>query len=329
LVVLAAALGIAIDGSPAIAGSASLQRVVEASAWHRPSADPTGIARIGSTNRFAVVDGEVEETALWKGSNVWSTRPTLHPLGSWSAAPFTSEPTDVAMPSRRLAYLSDDDSDRIIEIKTGPDLAFGTADDRATGLYTRPLSIDPEGIAVGEGTLIIANGDAQRVVRLGRGTDGAFGTEDDVVHRFSTTPLGLSDPEGIAFLDGNLFIVSRQDGVIVQTTRSGAFVDSYDISSSGIHHPSGIAVTAEGGALTAWVTDRGVDNDTQTENDGRIYVFSLSGRIPDPRPEPPVAPRARRILEVSIGRLVDVIQSIGFLAPRADASGLRASRADR
>jgi hypothetical protein len=312
LVVLAATLVVGIGGSPATAGSASLERVVDTSAWHHPSPDPTGIARIGSTNRFVVVDGEVEETALWKRSNVWSTRPTLRPLGSWSATRFTFEPADVAMPSRRLAYLSDDDSDRIIEIKTGPDLAFGTPDDLATGLYTRPLSLDPEGIAIGEGTLIIADGDAQRVVRLGRGADGVFGTEDDVIHRFSTAPLGLSDPEGIAFVEGNLFIVSRADGVIVQTTRSGAFVDSYDISSSGILHPSGIAVTAEDGALTASVTDRGIDNEARTENDGRIYVFSLSGRIPDP-PERPVAPHVRRFLEVSVGRLLDAVRWIDFL----------------
>jgi hypothetical protein len=310
LIVLAASLVVGIDGSSATAGSASLDRVVDTSAWHHPSPDPTGIARIGWTNRFVVVDGEVEETALWKGSNVWSTRPTLHPLGSWSAAPYTSEATDVAMPSRRLAYLSDDDSDRIIEIKTGPDFLFGTPDDRATGLFTRPFSLDPEGIAVGAGTLIIANGDHQRVVRLGRGTDGVFGTEDDVVNGFSTAPLGLRDPEGIAFLNGHLFIVSRFDGVIVQTTRTGAFVDSYDISSSGILHPSGIAVTAEDGGLTAWVSDRGVDNGAQIENDGRIYVFSLFGQTPDPLP---VAPRVRRLVEVSVRRLVDIVRSIDFL----------------
>ena len=127
-----------------------------------------------------------------------------------------------------------------------------------------------------------------------------------MVHAFSTKPLRLSDPEGIAFLNGHLFIVSRDDGVIVQTTRTGAFVDRYDISSSGIAHPSGIAVTAEDGAITAWVTDRGVDNDTRTENDGRIYVFSLSGQIPEPRPERPVARAVRHLFEVIVDRFLDV-----------------------
>ncbi len=311
--VLAATLIVGVDGPSAIAGSASLERVVDTSAWHHPSPDPTGISRIGSMDRFVVVDGEGEESALWKASNFWRTRSTLQPLASWSTVRFTSEPTDVAMPSRRLAYLTDDDSDRIIVIKTGPDLAFGTPDDVASGLYTRPFSLDPEGIAVGDGTLIIANGDYHRVVRLGRGTDGVFGTEDDVTHGFSTKPLGLSEPEGIAFLDGNLFIVSREDGVIVQTTRKGAFVDRYDISSSGIVHPSGIAVTAEDGALTAWVTDRGIDNDTFRENDGRIYVFSLSGRIPDPRPERPVAALVRRLFEGLVARLLAVSRWIDRL----------------
>ena len=94
-VVLAATFVVGIDASSAIGGSASLERVVDTSAWHHPSPDPTGIARIGSTNRFAVVDGEVEETELWKRSNVWSTRPTLQPLGSWSATRFTFEPRGV------------------------------------------------------------------------------------------------------------------------------------------------------------------------------------------------------------------------------------------
>ncbi|HYF11062.1 MAG TPA: hypothetical protein VEC09_02070 [Actinomycetota bacterium] len=297
---------VGIDGAPAIAGSASLRRIVDTSAWHHPSPEPTGISRVGSTDRFVVVDGEVDETALWQASNVWSVRPTLHPLGSWSSDRYTFEPTDVVMPSRRLVYLSDDDSDRIIAIEAGPDRAFGTQDDLATGHYTRSFSLDPEGIAVGAGKLFIANGDFQRVVRLLRGTDGVFGTEDDVVRGFSTKPLGLSDPEGIAFFEGNLFIVSRADGVIVQTKRSGAFVDSYDISSSGIVRPSGIAVTAEDGALTAWVTDRGSRNDGRIANDGRIYVFSLSGRIPDQRSEPPVAPRVGRLFDVIVARLFAV-----------------------
>jgi hypothetical protein len=306
-------LVVGIDGSSAIAGSASLRRVVDTSAWHHPSPEPTGISRTGSTDRFVVVDGEVDETALWKASNVWLTRPGLHPLGSWSSDRFTFEPTDIAMPSRRLAYLSDDDSDRIIAVETGPDRAFGTADDLATGLYTSSFSLDPEGIAVGAGKLFIANGDFQRVVRLIRGTDGVFGTEDDVVRGFSTKPLGLGDPEGIAFFEGNLFIVSRADGVIVQTKKSGAFVDSYDISSSGIVSPSGIAVRDEDGALTAWVTDRGSRNDGRIANDGRIYVFSLFGRTPDPQPEPPVAPRVRRLFDVIVARLAAVSRWIDLL----------------
>src|SRR5215217_31531 len=169
VVVVAATLIVGVGISPALAGSASLRRVVDTSAWHHPSPDPSGITRIGSTNRFAVIDGEVDETALWEGSNVWLTRPTLQPFGSWSAAPYTFEPVDIAMPSRRLAYLSDDDSDRIIQIKTGPDLVFGTSDDLASGVFTDTFSSpDPEGIAVGGGTLIVANGESQSIVRLGR-----------------------------------------------------------------------------------------------------------------------------------------------------------------
>jgi len=272
-----AASVVGLHGSSALAGNASLERVIDTSTWDRPSPDPSGISRIGFTNRFVIVDSEVEETSRWEGSNAWITSASMSPVTPWSTRRFTDEPADIAMPTRRLAFIADDGGHRVIRVTPGGDDRFGTWDDVATAFSTTPIGCrDAEGLAYGQRTLFITDGDGRAVCVLGRGSDGKFGTDDDVVDSFSTEPLGLHDPEGVAFLGGDLFIVSRRDDVIVRTAVDGTMIDTYDISSSGIHRPSGIAASVEDGTLVVRVTDRGIDNDARPdENDGRIYIFSL------------------------------------------------------
>lgn len=274
----AATAAFVVLGASTASAGATLVRVVDTSAWRHPSPDPSGIARIGSTDRYVVVDGEVEETRQWEGANVWFTRASLRPLSSWSTRRFTDEPTDVAMPSRHLAYISDDSGHRIFRVKAGRDGRFGTADDGVSAFSTRTFRCrDPEGVAFSRGTLFIVNGEGRKIFRLQRGRDDRFGTDDDVIHVFSTADLGLREPEGVSAYGGDVFLVSRRERVIVRATRAGALVERYDLSSSGIDHPSGISVSMEGGDLRARVTDRGVDNDTRRgENDGAIYVFTLT-----------------------------------------------------
>ena len=269
------------DHAAAGGGTVTLVRVVDTWDWHRPSPDPSGISRIGNTSRFAVVDGEVDETHLWQGANVWFTRRSLSPLEAWSSRRFSSEPTDVAMPTRRLIFLSDDGHKRVFRVRAGRDGDFGTSDDEKTFFSTRPFgSRDPEGLAFGRGMLFVADGDASQVFRVDPGRDGRFGGgvhNDDRVTSFDTRRLGLDGPEGIAYFAGDLFLVSRDNDVIVRTTLDGGVIATYDISSSRIKNPSGIAVLRNNASLMAYVTDRGVDNNLQpSENDGMVFAFSLN-----------------------------------------------------
>ena len=269
------------DRAAAGGGAATLVRVVDTWDWHRPSPDPSGISRIGHTSRFVVVDGEVDETRLWHGANVWFTRRTLSPLEAWSTRRFSSEPTDVAMPTRRTIFLSDDSHNRVFRVRAGRDGDFGTPDDEMTSFSTRPFgALDAEGLAFGQGTLFITDGDTSQVYRVDPGRDRLFGgggNNDDRVTSFDTGRLGLDDPEGLAYFAGDLFLTSRSDDVIIRTTLDGDVIATYDIASSGIENPSGIAVLRDNASLMAYVTDRSVDNNVDpNENDGMVFILSLN-----------------------------------------------------
>ena len=257
---------------------ATLVRVIDTTLWRRPSPDPSGISRVGTTSRFVVVDGEVEEIpSLWHHANMWFTRRSLQPLGSVSTRRFSDEPTDISMPSARLAYISDDNKKLIFRVTAGRDHRFGTADDRVTSFSTRRYRCtDPEGIAFAGSTLFIGDGDQNKICRVERGPDRRFGTRDDVLQTFDTVALGVRDPEGVTVMGDELFFIGRRDRLIVRTTWSGDLIATYSMETSGIMNPSGIAVSEQNGALLARVTERGVDNnDDPNENDGRIYIFDI------------------------------------------------------
>ena len=267
---------------PAAAGSgtATLVRVIDTSTWSPPSPDPSGIGRAGGSRRFVVVDGEVDETQRWHGANVWSTRGSLSPTASWSTRRYSDEPTDVAMPTLGRMFISDDSHNQVFEIRRGRDHRFGTADDVRTSLSTARFgSLDTEGLAYGRRTLFVADGVDRRIYRIGTGADGRFGggTRDVVVSRFGVRSLGLSDPEGVAYAGGHLYVVSRRERLIVETDLDGHLIATFDIGDSEIEKPSGIAVVIHDGTTRAYVTDRGIDNNVdRDENDGEIYVYELS-----------------------------------------------------
>ncbi|HWO71735.1 MAG TPA: SdiA-regulated domain-containing protein [Actinomycetota bacterium] len=263
--------------------TATLVAVIDTSAWGSP--DPAGLALRPATDRLLASDSEVDETGRFRGANLFEARRSGSVRRSYDLTRFTDEPTGVAVNPRNpsVLYVSDDVEDRIFVVRAGPDGRWGTADDRATSFPTRPFGCrDPEGLAFGRRSLFIADGEGTEVFRVRRrgAFDGAPPRGDDLVTRFDTSGLGLRDPEGVEFdpTSGHLFVVSRRDAVIVEVTLVGDAVRAYDLSGSAIDHPSGIAVApGEGGALLAYVSDRGLDNAVDPgEDDGRIYVFSLA-----------------------------------------------------
>jgi hypothetical protein len=94
------------------------------------------------------------------------------------------------------------------------------------------------------------------------------------------------DPEGVEFNfdTGNLYIVSQSDNIIVETTRSGVYVQEYDFSSYGVVRPAGLAYgpnSVDPTERSLYLLDRGVDNDNDpNENDGRIFEFNLGPLTP-------------------------------------------------
>jgi hypothetical protein len=298
-----------------------------------------GLAYAWSTGTFITCDSEVEEMGLFDGANVWLGGSALAPEATLDVSSVTREPADVAVANQgRTMFLVDDDQDEIFAVSSGPDRTWGTADDRLRSFSTRPFqSRDPEGLGYGEGSLFVTDGDDTAVYRLSPGANGSFDGVapggDDVVTSFDTAVLGLADPEDVAYDpgSGHLFLVSRTDEVIVETTTAGVLVDRIDISSSGIRFPAGITVapaSQDPDETHVYVADRGIDNDAgpgsdPNENDGRIFEFDL---VAAPDTVAPAAPTGLTSRRTSTGLALDWDDGAepdlaGYEVSRAEGSG--------
>ena len=284
---IALALAVLTDGSAQAGTTATVVRVTETSDWNRPSPDPSGITYLPGPRKLIVTDGEVDETPQWRGSNVWFTSLAGDPSGSWSTTRWSVEPTGIAVRGRRTLFITDDNRHAVFRVRRGRDDRWGTRDDLVLKIPTGAFgSGDPEGVAVGAGSLFVIDGSDAEVYRLSPGRNGRFDgvppRGDDAVTSFDTTAIGLGDPEG-GFYDpgtGDLFLISRRGQVIVQATQRGEEVATIDISGSGIFRAADIALAPGSDDRTAthvYVVDRGRDNDNDPdENDGRLFEFELS-----------------------------------------------------
>lgn len=128
---------------------------------------------------------------------------------------------------------------------------------------TTSFSNEPTGVAFNPDNehLFFSDDNAREVFELNPGTDGLYGTTDDIITSFDTATFGNSDPEGIAFGQGDLFIV---DGVNTDVYRitpgaNGSFdgvsptgddqVSRFDVASMGLADPEGIAFNSQTGTL--------------------------------------------------------------------------------
>ncbi len=284
-----------------------------------PSPDPSGIAYIApsafanNTDRFLMVDGEVEEMAIFDDANAFEFTNTGQLLQTYNlqydpadqTEKFTWEPTGADFnPLNGHYFITDDDKRAIHEIDPGPDKFFHTADDIRTTLIVRQapyqLGQDAEGIAFGmvngtTPTLFMADGENNHVLVIAAGPDGRFGlnpntnTNDDIVTNFDTESLGILDPEGIEYNpdNGHIYIIGNPVNKVAELTFVGssdytgsvAVVQLIDISAANPDKPAGLAFgpsSQNPGITNLYIVDRGVDNDSDPdENDGRIYEFTL------------------------------------------------------
>ncbi len=279
-----AAITVAPVSAQAVQTTPSVVMEIDTSSWNRPSPDPSGITYLPRTDRFFVVDSEVDETRRWERANAWLIGRDGAVRRTYNLTRLTDEPADIDAFGRSI-LITDDTRDEVLFVRRGRDRRLGTRDDIVRTISTHAWgSTDPEGLVRTRRFLFIADGSESRrpaIYRINAGRDGRFGTGDDRVLRIDARDLGLADPEGITYARRSLYIVSRlgRNRGIVRTSLRGELLETYDVAGSGLRRSAGIAVVrGTDGSLEAWVTDRGVDNDTDPdENDGKIFVFALAG----------------------------------------------------
>ena len=194
-----------------------------------------------------------------------------------------------------ILFIIDGVGEEVYKLTPGNNGVFDGAhplgDDVVTSFDTTSLNVeDPEGTTYGQGILFVIDGLGEEVYKLTPGNNGVFDGDkpigDDVVTSFDTTSLGVEDPEGITYNpdSGTLFLLSRLNDLIVETTLDGVPLNQIDISYLNAVGPAGIAYGP--GSLNPninnlYIVARGVDNGADpNENDGMVYEITYEGSQP-------------------------------------------------
>ena len=320
IVVLIALLGLvfregvrAVSAGGTITDPTILIQTTDLSTLSPPIPDAAGIDYNPSTETLLITDSEVDELPLYVGANLFALSADGSLIYTSTTLPFSFEPTGISYDfANGRAFLSDDDKRKIYEITAGPDGLYHTLDDVITFFRTDAFSsFDPEGVALNtaNGFLYIADGFNDEVYVVDPGPNGIFDGAlhhggDDVVTGFDTFSLGIYDPEGIHYdpTTNNILIASRSTTAIFEVTLTGALVRRIDISAAGAIRPAGITLapsSIDPAQESYFIVDRGVDNIADpTENDGRLFEFSLDTSVPTttntpgPSPTPTTPPSA-------------------------------------
>ena len=272
----------------------TLVNIIYGSAWSPPNPDSSGLEYLIAENRLMVSDSEVEEMPpYYVGVNVFETTNTGSLVKTCDTTNFSVEPSGAAAnPVNNHRFFADDNQRRIFEVNPGPDGVYCTSDDSVTSISTLSFNDDdPEGVAYGNGRLFVTDGVGMEVNVIHWGNNGIFDglppAGDDTWTHFDTSVLGLRDPEGIGYHweRGTLFMISRTDPVIVETTITGQLLNVYDIDPFNIFSPAGVGIgpgSTNSSIMNVYISDRGVDNNQDpNENDGKIYeVYLGDGGVP-------------------------------------------------
>ncbi len=292
-----------------------------------PSPDPSGIEYVAALGRLWIADGEVEETPLFAGKNVFETTLFGELFSTYSTTSFSAEPVGVGVnPGNDHLFYSDDDTRKVFEVDAGPDDTFHTPDDIRTSFSTLAFGAnDPEGLAYDplSGRLFIAGGEDSEVWRVDPGPDGLFNGVGDIVFHFDTIALGVLDPEGIAVnpQTGNIYIIGEPVNQVAELTASGTLVQMIDISAASPVKPAGLAygpTSTDPTAKSLYIVDRVVDNNADpNENDGKLYEMAISFASP-PNTAPVVSAGLDQNLSlVAAASLDGTVSDDGLPAPPA------------
>lgn len=274
---------------------AMLVKTTHTSQFSPPSPDPAGIAYLPASRSLLISDSEVNEIEdLFTGDNLFEVSLGGNLLRTLSTIAFSDEPTGVAFnPANNHLFFSDDVGSRgFYEVDPGPDGLFDTADDVVTFIDMQQVGAqDPEGITydTNQGHLFVADGfdgvGTQSIFEIDPGSndvfDGAPPDGDDIVTQFDALALGIRDPEGVAFNpdNGHLYVLSGRDFLIAETLTDGTLLRYIDVSGVNGSNLGGLAYAPASDDPTTrhlYIVDRGVDNDTDPEeNDGVLYEVAF------------------------------------------------------
>lgn len=283
------------------------------SQYSAASPDPSGVVYIAHNNSLLISDAEVEEmSALYKGSNLFGvslqgnlqyTLTTTNKASTLTGTTpgivgYSDEPAGISYNSAtKSLYVVDDDKDQVFQVNPGADGLYNTGDDMVTSLFsTRTFGAmssdsDPEDIAYDPktGNFFLIDGLSSDVYQVT--------TSGKLISQFDTAALGMVDPEAIAMLDnGNLAIIGGDPTIsthnnrnrIAEVTTDGKLVQWFDISAANPQKPAAITLAPSSnnpGQWSLYIVDRGLDNDDfPSENDGRLYEFSLGRAITNQAP---------------------------------------------
>jgi uncharacterized protein YjiK len=283
----------------AIDFTSQLIRTVNMGALNPPSPDPSGITYVPAGNKLVISDGEVEETVNgithFEGANVWELTRSGSIIRTANISkveptdvPMTNEPVGVTRkPSNGHYFVSEDGGKKVYDLNPGADGDIGTADDSWTFFKTNIApndNGDPEGIAydTANDRLFVADGVNREIYQ--------YTTTGTVIGHFDVQQYGVEDPETVEYNSdtGTLFVLSnRQSGpIVVETTTSGALVQTIDVAASGAFKPAGLAYAPASngsGAKRFYIIDRGIDNNRDPNIvDGKMYEMTTPGAPPPP-----------------------------------------------
>jgi hypothetical protein len=287
--VVAAAFGALLwSASPAsavVVVHPTLVQTIATSRFTPPSPDPAGIVYRPLLDQLVISDSEVDETSLYRGSNLFTATRSGSGFGSGTTLAFSKEPTGLGLnPSNSTLYVSDDDKDRVFVVRPGRDSVHGTADDIVSGFSTAAFgSTDPEDVAYdpASGHLFVGDGAGLEIYNVNP-VNGVFGDGNDVVTHFDLARYGLRDCEGLGIDTSRnaLLAVDEKTKAIYELTKGGARLRILSLSAIPTANQAVADVTMaptsnpidSPSAMDYWIVDRHVDNKNHpNENDGLLY----------------------------------------------------------
>jgi hypothetical protein len=273
----------------ATSSTGSLVRKSLLSQLSPPSPDPAGIVYMTDSQRLLVGDSEVDEMSIYAGVNMWQiSRDGSTRYDTGTTLKFSKEPTGLAYdPQGKRVFISDDDKGKVFQVTAGGDNRFGTSDDPVSSISATAFGDnDAEDVAydTATGDLFASQGVGSEVYRVSAGANGRFDgippTGDDTVSHFDVGVYGITDGECLGYSPtrDSLFMADPTAGKIIEVTKTGALVQTIDVTAIGMKNPADITfapATDDPTRTDMYVVTRGIDNDKHPdENDGTMYEIS-------------------------------------------------------